>query len=229
MPQSADPLLQPTRARIFAWLADLGRAAATEEVAAELAMHPNGVRRHLELLERAGVVERARVRHGRGRPRDVWALAEGARARHRPPERYRDLARWLARATASTPRRLREVEIEGREVGRELAPPKAGRPARAFRDALSSLGFDPVLELTEGGELRCCLRNCPYVESVRENPDVVCTLHRGITAGLLERLAPGATLTRWEPHDPSRAGCIAAAERTGWGTAELDETAGAGS
>jgi hypothetical protein len=43
---------------------------------------------------------------------------------------------------------------------------------------------------------------------VRENPDAVCRLHRGITEGLLEQLAPGSRLTRFEPHDPDEAGCM---------------------
>jgi len=42
---------------------------------------------------------------------------------------------------------------------------------------------------------------------VRENQDVVCSLHRGLTLGLLDRIAPAARLTRFVPHDPDRAGC----------------------
>ena len=58
------------------------------------------------------------------------------------------------------------------------------------------------------GGLTCHLENCPYRDSVRENADVVCTLHRGITAGLLAELDPRAKLTGFEPHDPERAGCL---------------------
>jgi hypothetical protein len=36
---------------------------------------------------------------------------------------------------------------------------------------------------------------------------VICALHRGLTRGLLDRVAPGATLARFVPHDPYRAGC----------------------
>src|SRR5579863_1401228 len=45
-----DALSQPTRARVFALLGDLHRPAPTEELAAELKLHPNGVRLHLERL-----------------------------------------------------------------------------------------------------------------------------------------------------------------------------------
>jgi hypothetical protein len=36
---------------------------------------------------------------------------------------------------------------------------------------------------------------------------VVRTSHRGLIRGLLDRLDPDATLTRFVPHDPDRAGC----------------------
>jgi hypothetical protein len=42
---------------------------------------------------------------------------------------------------------------------------------------------------------------------VRENQEVVCRLHRGITLGLLDQVAPQAKLARFVPHDPDRAGC----------------------
>jgi hypothetical protein len=60
---------------------------------------------------------------------------------------------------------------------------------------------------TGNGGLSCRLRSCPYRDSVRANQEVVCTLHRGLTLGLLDVLAPGARLERFVPHDPDRAGC----------------------
>ena len=59
----------------------------------------------------------------------------------------------------------------------------------------------------ENGTLTCRLRACPYRDSVRENQAVVCTLHRGLTQGILDRVAPAARLERFVPHDPDRAGC----------------------
>ncbi len=55
--------------------------------------------------------------------------------------------------------------------------------------------------------MSCCLRNCPYRNSVKENQEVVCTLHRGITRGLLDVLEPAARLVDFVPHDPDTAGC----------------------
>ena len=36
----------------------------------------------------------------------------------------------------------------------------------------------------------------------------MCTLHRGMTRGLLEQLAPETTLTGFVPKDPYAAGCL---------------------
>jgi predicted ArsR family transcriptional regulator len=72
---------------------------------------------------------------------------------------------------------------------------------------LTALGFHPQIDLRPDGWLSCRLDNCPYRDSVRENQEVVCTLHRGLTRGLLDRLAPAAELARFVPHDPDRAGC----------------------
>ena len=204
----ADLLAQPTRSRLFATLQELRRTATTEELAAVLDMHVNGVRRHLERMHEGGLLERRRARHGRGRPRDEWSVAADASPSGALPDGYTEIARWLARAIPTGPGRLRQVERTGREVGRELAPGKSADLPASIHQAFSALGFRPALEVGSGGSLSCELRNCPYRESVRENPEVVCALHRGITVGLLEQLDPDARLTRFEPRDPDRAGCM---------------------
>lgn len=204
-----DVLSQRTRARIFSWLAERRAPASTEEVAAGLELHPNGVRRHLERLAAAGLVERSRSKGGPGRPGDRWTAAPGASAGGESPTAYADLARWLARAIPPGRNRLREVEKAGREIGRELAPSEpASEPVESLLLAIASLGFRPELESSDGKELVCRLGNCPYRESVRENQPLVCALHRGITAGLVAELLPEAKLSRFEPKDPERAGCV---------------------
>jgi predicted ArsR family transcriptional regulator len=200
-------LAQPTRRRLFALLGDLGGASSTDELAERLALHPNGVRTHLQRMRDAGLVVRRRAPRPRGRPRDEWAIAPTARPGGDAPHAYGALARWLARAMPATPARLREVEAAGRAIGQELAPADAAAPEQALGDLLAALGFEPRVELGPRGRFSCRLGNCPYRESVRANQDVVCTLHRGITRGVLDRLAPTATLTRFVPHDPDRAGC----------------------
>lgn len=204
-----DVLAQPTRARLFARLSSLERPAETDELAGELGLHPSGVRVHLERLERAGLVARVRAPQPRGRPRDRWSVAPDALPGGEPPDAYRQLARWLARSTPPRPGRLREVERAGRELGRELPARPAGPDAeQAMGRTLTALGFAPQRERHEPGRVVFRLGNCPYRDAVRENQPVVCTLHRGLTRGLLDELEPSAVLTRFVAEDPDRAGCL---------------------
>jgi len=225
-----DALSQPTRARLFELLAELRRPAGTEELAERLGLHPNGVRVHLERLHDAGLVLRERTPQPRGRPRDMWMVASDARPGGMAPSGYSQLGRWLARAVPSSRAGLRRVEATGREIGRELAPgptgpdrglapgpagpnreltpEPAGQAEERMHTALASLGFQPHREPGSADGLTYRLGNCPYRDAVRESPDVVCALHRGMTRGLLDVIAPNTRLADFAPgSDPDRAGC----------------------
>jgi predicted ArsR family transcriptional regulator len=203
-----DALAQPTRARLFELLGELGRPAGTVELAKRLSLHPNGVRVHLERLERAGLVARARALRARGRPRDAWTIAPEARPGGDTPHAYAELVRWLARAMRSQPSGLRRTEATGREIGRELAPSDGTFGEDALQSTLTALGFQPEVQLRKVDRLTIRLGNCPYRDAVRENQPVVCTLHRGITRGLLDVLDPRAKLAGFIPRDPDKAGCL---------------------
>lgn len=204
-----DALAQPTRARLFAMLSELRRPTGTDELAERLALNPNGVRVHLERLREAGLVTRDRPRHRRGRPRDMWTVASDARPGGDPPTAYADLGRWLARAIAPGKTRLRAVEATGREIGRDLAAKGGAASAEERMHAtLVSLGFQPERELDPEGQLTYRLHNCPYRDAVRENQPVVCTLHRGITRGLLDAIGTATSLAGFVPRDPDAAGCL---------------------
>jgi predicted ArsR family transcriptional regulator len=189
-----DVLAQPTRARLFALLQELMRPAGTEELAQRLGLHVNGVRTHLARLADAGLVRRERVPQERGRPRDGWTVA----AR---PTAYEDLGRWLVRAIPPTAEELRRVEDAGRAIGAELAPGDGD-----LYSALGALGFRPAVE-EAGGRTCYVLGTCPYRDAVADNQPLVCTLHRGLTRGILDRTAPGSALAAFEPKDPRTAGC----------------------
>jgi predicted ArsR family transcriptional regulator len=203
-----DVLAQPTRARLFTLLGELRRPAGTEELADRLGLHPNGVRVHLERLQRAGLIDRERTRQARGRPRDMWAIAADARPGGAAPSGYEQLGRWLARVISLGRTSLRNVEATGREIGRELAPAGKNGPAEQEMHAvLVSLGFQPQREPNPPAGMTYRLCNCPYRDAVRESPEVVCTLHRGMTRGLLDVIAPYTKLAAFTPEDPDEAGC----------------------
>ena len=222
-----DPLARDTRGRLFELLGHLGRAATTDELATDLALHPNGVRRHLEQLQLAGLIRRESIRQPRGRPKDGWSLDPDARPGGEPPRAYEELVRWLARAIPARAGSLRDLEHTGRGIGRELADSGAGTdgaPAASgiedFGRALTWLGFAPQTEspaepvepiqlpIAQPDEnVTFRLTNCPYRQAVQENQPVICTLHKGILTGLLEKLEPEAELTGFHPRDPVTAGC----------------------
>lgn len=207
-PPSDYSLAHPTRARLFGLLRDLRRPAGTDELAARLGLHPNGVRLHLARLRAAGLVTRDRVRQPRGRPRDMWTIASEARPGGEAPTGYAQLGRWLVRALAPPATGARKLEATGRLIGRELAPGGDGSVEEMMRGALTSLGFQPQSERAPAGTLAYRLGNCPYRDAARDSPDVVCTLHRGITRGLLDVIAPHTRLSEFEPEDPDAGGCL---------------------
>lgn len=205
----ADSPAQAPRARLLDLLDELGGSATSEDLAVRLSRHRSGVRVHLERLEAAGLVERRRVRQARGRPRDLWSITAGARGARRRPDASSELAGWLAAAIPARPGRLREVEAAGRRLGQRLSE---GDAEVALEDRLANvfaaLGFEPRSRPAGAGGVCFELGNCPYRSAVRANQPVVCTLHRGITQGLLDRLAPHAALRSFVPKDPDRAGCL---------------------
>ena len=203
-------LAQPTRARLFALLSELRRPAGIEELAAAVGLHPNGVRLHLKRLADAGLLVTSRRSTGPGRPREEFAVAADARPGGKAPQAYQELATWLSRALR-TGRGLRGVEREGRRIGRALAPQQDGEPLARMQSALIALGFQPEVRVEDGG-VRFELRNCPYRDAVRENQPLICTLHRGISRGLLDEIAPGARLRDFVARDPYEAGCVIAAD-----------------
>jgi predicted ArsR family transcriptional regulator len=206
-----DALAQPTRARLFAMLRDLGRPAGTEELAERLALHPNGVRLHLARLREAGLVVRERNPQAPGRPRDMWRISPDARPTGERPTGYANLGRWLARVISPSQRTLRAVEHTGRQIGRDLGPKttdEVGTAEASMHAELVALGFQPQREAVSAGTLTYRLCNCPYREAVHENQAVVCTLHRGITRGLLDAIAPETALAGFVPRDPDTAGCL---------------------
>jgi predicted ArsR family transcriptional regulator len=202
-----DVLAPPVRVQLVTILSELLRPATTQELAERVGRHPNTVRLQLERLAESGLLERRTVTQARGRPRHEWAIAAGARPGGQAPQAHGRLAEWLARAL-SRPPGLAEIETVGREAGRELAPSDERSVGDAMQDALAALGFAPRRERPARGRHRFVLGNCPFRSAVRENQPAICTLHRGVTAGLLEGIDPRARLVDFVPEDPDLAGCV---------------------
>jgi predicted ArsR family transcriptional regulator len=203
-----DALSQPTRARLFALLGESRLPLATEALAEQIGMHPNGVRLHLERLLEAGLVERRRERIARGRPRDTWAISPDAQPGGDPPTGYAALAGWLISYLARSGARVADLEAAGRRIGRDLTTGHGGGGEQRLFDTLASLGFQPerLPDGTDSATYR--LRNCPYREAVHERQSLVCGLHRGLTGGIVETIDPDSSMVGFEAKDPDLAGCL---------------------
>lgn len=205
-----DPLSQPTRARIFEHLCYLRRPATVTELAQTVGLHPNGVRLHLDRMVRAGLLKRGQMQRTHGRPPYRWSVAEDALPAGRPPTAYRELSRWLVELLSADGGRD-QVQKMGREIGKTLAPADTPEvaPNQALSTAFSAMGFQPT-QTTDPttGCVTYRLCNCPYRDAVGKNKTLVCELHKGITEGLIEELAPTAELCGFVARDPQTAGCV---------------------
>ena len=166
------------------------------EAAAELGLHQNTVREHLDALVDLGLVERGTVTAaGRGRPAAVYRPSSsdpGLAARD-----YAGLASALAghiARTSADPER--DARAAGRDWGCELAEgitDDTDDPRTAVLQVLTRLGFAPA---DEGPDRGVALHQCPLLDTARRYPAVVCQVHLGIVEGLLQSIGaePGPGL-----------------------------------
>ena len=78
----------------------------------------------------------------------------------------------------------------------------------ALTVTLTALGFQPIVTQRLEDQLTICLRNCLYREAVRENQPAICSLHKGITRGVLDALDPDTVLTGFVANNPDTAHCL---------------------
>jgi predicted ArsR family transcriptional regulator len=196
-------LAQPTRLRLLHLL----EAAAPLDVhalASQLGLSPNGVRRHLAVLARAGLVSSSpgpAVPSRPGRPRLVYGVApRGRRERGGYPLLAEMLAGTLLRVGDEA-----AVAEEGRRWGRRLverplppAPVEAAEASARLAAMLDRLGFAPRVSDTEAG-VRVDIRCCPFLDTARDYPGVVCSLHLGLIEGALAELDAPLAAERLDP------------------------------
>ncbi len=196
----AKALGDPTRHRIFQYLADSEQPAGVDELTAHLGLHHNAIRQHLAKLVEAGLVsQHTAPARGRGRPRLLFEVHPAAHERWGAGGPYQRLSLLLIEMlqTGDTPV----------EVGRRAAPTvEAGEPAvEALRRAMARGGFDPQL-VAEGEDAEFVLNQCPFADTAVADPDTICGLHLGLAQGLAEQLQ-SVVVDDLEPRNPIHAGC----------------------
>ncbi|HWL01631.1 MAG TPA: helix-turn-helix domain-containing protein [Microbacteriaceae bacterium] len=157
-------------------------------VAASLGLHVTTARFHLDQLAAAGLAtRRTGIERRRGRPRILYSPGGPVRDEQSREQLIQVLARALARED--------ETGAESQHAGRRWAEDFDGviadDPVRDLVGVLDRIGFEPVLV---GEQIR--LHACPFREAAREQPQVVCSVHRGLLDRLLE---PTDTRSRLHP------------------------------
>lgn len=208
-PEEAAALAHPSRRAIAETLGATGEGMTVAELARRVELHPNAVRQHLEILQRAGVVVSApsAPTGRRGRPSSRYALA----APHAVAAvGHRELVRLLIEFVRRSRTTEDEIEAFGWDQGHRLVA--GGQGVEALVASMAGLGFAPEEVTSEAdrraGQLDLRLRSCPFKEAVlTEGGHLICALHRGLVRGALERVDGDAELAAFEPRDPVTAGC----------------------
>jgi predicted ArsR family transcriptional regulator len=199
-------LSAPARLDVLDRLRSAGRPLDAHAVAAATGLHVTTARFHLDALIEAGlVVSHRQPPRGRGRPRTLYAAsfrAGGGGGDDRGGALYQELAGVLAAHFDDTPaRRIRRARRAGHAwAARRLdAAPAPSHPPAAARRVVTGLftemGFDP--EPAPDG--RILLHGCPFRDTARTHPEVVCAAHQGLLTGLMARLDPAAPAPALEP------------------------------
>lgn len=179
-----------TRYAIYLELARAPRPRSTNEIASTLGLHPNTVRPHLERMREVGLLEsRPDTRGTVGRPQNLYSLAPDAPSLGLEPAVYPMLARMLLELAADAGLEGEPVIEAGRDQGRRLAHrPDVRTPcAEAAIAMLDELGFDPAVA-GDDEELTVAFGHCPFADLARSNPDLVCSLHRGMLEGFVDEV-----------------------------------------
>jgi predicted ArsR family transcriptional regulator len=201
-PEAAAALASQQRRRLFELLGAAEAPRDAHELAAATGLHLTTVRYHLDVLRRAGLVDgHSQRRASAGRPRTVYTPVG-----NREPGGYPMLVRMLAIQLADTPeKRAVRAEKAGVDWAAALiadadrAPAgEAEEAARVVTEIFADLGFDPELA-GDGTGRQIRLRACPFRTAARANPEVVCSVHRGLLRGTLDRLGNSGTSVRLLP------------------------------
>lgn len=198
-------LREPVRRRLYFVVRGAGRPVSREEAALTAGVSRSLAAFHLDRLADGGLLEveyrRLSGRRGRGAGRPA-KLYRGGRDRVEvslPPTRYALAGDLLIRALREAgPNRApvdaveESAEASGRESARDLGREIRRRaPLARMTEALERLGFEPE----EDGE-RILLRNCPFHELARRDPELVCGMNEAFLRGLADGLTEGRTTVR---------------------------------
>jgi predicted ArsR family transcriptional regulator len=161
-----------------------------DELATEMDLAPATVRRHLDILERDGLVDHTEVLNPPGRPQYALHLTETGH--DSVPKDYSRLLNELVQDIKGISsdglggRTGDEVLKEAfSRIGVQRAENygRGRKPVDAVRAAFEDGGYDPIIELDDDG-LKVRVTNCPYRKASAED-SIVCTVDQTMMSNLL--------------------------------------------
>ena len=187
-----------TRRGIYVTVRESLEPVTASQIADLFDIHSNVARHHLDRLVADGYLQVTRKRPagrtgpGAGRPAKHYEPTRKNVSVQFPARRYDLLTELLLRVIERVaPENAAEIADEiGREYGRELAseigfPDESGYEAAAIAVAKALMGVGFEVE-AQPGEHRLVTRFCPFGESAKTHPVIVCQLDQGLVSGLLE-------------------------------------------
>ena len=204
-----DAFGDPTRRSIYLFVkerpgpgADGADGVTAAMVAAEVGVHTNVARHHLDKLTAGGYLEVVSTRvagAGAGRPSKRYVAVGGADTGDFPVRSDDLVLSLLGRALDRLPHDEAEMIAEevGAEYGRAMAEGLTGDALTSGRrslrsamqsvaDALTAHGFAAHTE-GRNGQLRIINDHCPFGDVATEHP-VICAVDRGMVKGMLAAL-----------------------------------------
>ena len=182
-----------TRYAIFLELARAAKPLTTAEVAETIELHPNTVRPHLERMREAGLIDIEVGGRGEiGRPQHRYSLAADAPSLGLEPPVMPMLARMVLSMAERLGAGREDASAVGVAEGRGRAESFRAAPSalEAIVSDLDILGFDPVVsdDADDPDAAVIAFANCPFGDLAIAHPDIVCSLHSGLTAGFVEEM-----------------------------------------
>jgi len=219
----SDSIYGGRRAYVVEILRSSKEPLSVVEVADRVGIHANTARFHLESLVDAGLATReAEISSQPGRRRILYAATESSQARERS-QGYRLLAQILVGAIAA------KASDEGAgmyEVGVYWGDYLTSRPTpfekldettidRRMLDQIDPDWFEPELVLGTPNQL--VFHHCPFVDSARTHPGIVCRMHGGMINGSLAELRSRQRVLELRPMSEGQECCalLGTAEQLG--------------
>ena len=193
------------RTHIIQILRDAKTPLSVVEVAHMVGIHANTARFHLESLVDAGMATRESEPSNQPGRRRILYSGTLPNQTHERAQGYRLLAQILTSTIAA---KFPDAGKEMYEVGLQWGSYLTSRPApfevldeeeidQRVMDKLDALWFAPELIMSPSPHM--LLHNCPFMESARTAPGIVCRLHAGMINGSLAELRSSQRVLELNP------------------------------